>query len=106
MRRRTSFLPTEKPSFLSCLTSFWCRFQASEYANVDSGHDGLPAQLLVHGSFCGFVVDLGPLDVHQLTLPPDREFTGLLKEAWGSGVQPRESSPEENLAPALTDRWS
>ena len=22
MRRRTSFLPTEKPSFLSCLTSF------------------------------------------------------------------------------------
>lgn len=53
---------------------------------VDSGHDGLSAQPLIHGSFCGFVVDLGPLDVHQLTLPPDREFTGLLKEAWGSGV--------------------
>lgn len=73
---------------------------------VNPGHDGLLAQLLVHGSFCGFVVDLGPLDVQQLTLPPDRELTGLLKEAWGSDVQPRESSPEENLAPALTDRWS
>ena len=72
---------------------------------VDSGHDGLSAQPLVHGSFWGFVVDLGPLDVHQLTLPPDRELTGLLKEAWGLDVQPRESNPEENLAPALTDRW-
>ena len=73
---------------------------------VDSGHDGLSAQLLVHGSFCGVVVDLGPLDVQQLTLLPNREFTGLLKEAWGLDVQPRESNPEENLAPALTDRWS
>ena len=73
---------------------------------VDSGHDGLLAQLLVHGSFCGFVVDLGPLDVQQLTLPPDREFTGLLKEAWGSDVQPRESSPEENLAPGSAAQWS
>ena len=44
--------------------------------------------------------------VHQLTLPPDREFTGLLKEAWGSGVQPRESSPEENLAPGSAAQWS
>ena len=25
---------------------------------VNPGHDGLLAQLLVHGSFCGFVVDL------------------------------------------------
>ena len=73
---------------------------------VDSGHDGLSAQPLIHGSFCGLVVDLGPLDVHQLTLTPDRELTGLLKEAWGLDVQPRESNPEENLAPALTDRWS
>ena len=73
---------------------------------VNPGHDGLLAQLLVHGSFCGFVVDLGPLDVQQLTLSPDGQLMIRLKAAWGSGVQPRESSPEENLAPALTDRWS
>ncbi len=73
---------------------------------VNSGHDRLPALLLLHRWFRGLVVDLGPLDVQQLTLPPDRKLTGLLKEAWGLDVQPRESNPEENLAPALTDRWS
>ena len=73
---------------------------------VNPDHDGLLAQLLVHGSLCGFVVDLGPQDVQQLTLSPDGQLMIHLKAAWGLDVQPRESSPEENLAPALTDRWS
>ena len=42
----------------------------------------------------------------QLTLPPDRELTGRLKESLGLDVQPHESSPEENLAPRSTARWS
>ena len=42
----------------------------------------------------------------QLTLPPDRELTGRLKKALGLDVQPRESSPEENLAPRSAVQWS